>query len=256
MFSGVNATVPSAARVLDLLEYLAGQSDGASLSEAVAALRLPKSSTLMLLRTLVARGYALRDAADRYRLHEAFRTHGFGWGGHGHARLVALAEPLMARLRDVVGETVLLGVAETRGVRLLAKAVALADLRYDVELSRVSPFYCTAMGRVLTAFAPEAARNAMLDAVPRVAMTPATVTELPALHAIVARVRREALAIVEEEWVLGGTGIAVPVLGADGAILATLDVGCVTTRFHAKRDHIIASVREAGQALGALLRAP
>jgi DNA-binding IclR family transcriptional regulator len=250
----VNATVPSAARVLDLLEFLAGRPGGASLSEAVAALSLPKSSTLLLLRTLLARGYVLRDSADRYRLHALFREHGLGWGGHRHARLVALAEPLMRRLRDTVGETVLLGVAEGQGVRLLAKAVAAADLRYDVELSRASPFYCTAMGRVLVAFAPEAAQAAMLEAVPRVAMTPATVTELPALRAIVAGVRAEALAIVEEEWVLGGTGIAVPVPGADGGILATLDVGCVTTRFHAKRDHIIASLREAGQALGALLR--
>ena len=252
----MNDNVPSAVRVLDLLEYLAGRPDGASLSEAVAALRLPKSSLLLLLRTLVARGYALRDVADRYRLHEAFRAHGFGWGGHRHARLVALAEPLMARLRDTVGETVLLGVAEARGVRLLAKAVALADLRYDVDLSRPSPFYCTAMGRVLTAFAPEAAQPAMLAVVPRVAMTPSTVTALPALRAIVAAARAEALAIVEEEWVLGGTGIAVPVLGADGGAVATLDVGCVTTRFHAKRDRIVAALREAGQALGALLRTP
>lgn len=250
----MNTAVPSAARVLDLLEYLAGQPDGASLSEAVAALGLPKSSTLMLLRTLATRGYALRDAADRYRLNPAFRAHGFGWGGHRHARLVALAEPLMAKLRDAVGETVLLGVAEAGGVRLLAKAVAPADLRYDVELSRPSPFYCTAMGRVLTAFAPESAQAAMLEAVPRVALTPSTVTELPALRAIVAGVRAASLAIVEEEWVLGGTGIAVPVLGADGGILATLDVGCVTMRFHAKRDHIIAALRETGLALGAALR--
>ncbi|MFX5747762.1 helix-turn-helix domain-containing protein, partial [Acinetobacter baumannii] len=39
--------VRSAARVLDVLEYLAGQATGASLSEACEALRLPKSSTLM-----------------------------------------------------------------------------------------------------------------------------------------------------------------------------------------------------------------
>jgi len=250
----VNATVPSAARVLDLLEFLAGRPGGASLSEAVAALALPKSSTLLLLRTLLARGYVLRDSADRYRLHALFREHGFGWGGHRHARLVALAEPLMARLRDTVEETVLLGVAEAQGVRLLAKAVALADLRYDVELSRPSPFYCTAMGRVLTAFAPESAQAAMLDAVPRVAMTPATVTDLAALRAMVAAARADSLAIVEEEWVLGGTGIAVPVLGADGMAVATLDVGCVTTRFHAKRGRIVAALRETGQALGALLR--
>ncbi|WP_163068384.1 helix-turn-helix domain-containing protein, partial [Acinetobacter baumannii] len=49
----MTATVRSAARVLDVLEYLAGQAGGASLSEASEALGLPKSSTLMLLRTLL-----------------------------------------------------------------------------------------------------------------------------------------------------------------------------------------------------------
>ncbi|MFX5634117.1 helix-turn-helix domain-containing protein, partial [Acinetobacter baumannii] len=62
--------VRSDARVLDVLEYLAGQATGASLSEACEALRLPKSSTLMLLRTLLVRGYVTRDAGDRYHLNE------------------------------------------------------------------------------------------------------------------------------------------------------------------------------------------
>ena len=253
----MNVAVPSASRVLDLLEFLAGQPGGASLSEAVAALGWPKSSTLMLLRTRCARGYAARDAADRYRLNDSFRSHGFGWGGHGHARLVALAAPLMDRLRDAVEETVLLGVADAGQVRLLAKSVAHQDLRYDVDLARPSPFYCTAMGRVLVAFAPAAAQAAMLQAEPRRPVTPATVTALPALRAIVARVRAEALAVVEEDWVLGGTGIAVPVFGPGGGVLATLDVGCVTTRFHAKRDRITTALRAAGHALsGALGGAP
>ena len=245
----MTATVRSAARVLDLLEHLAGRTGGAALSETSEALGLPKSSTLMLLRTLLARGYVSRDPDDRYRLNETFRTHGFGWGGHRHARLIALAEPVMERLCETVGETVLLGAAEAGAVKILAKAVARQNIRYDVDLAIPSPFYCTAMGRVLVAFSPEAQQEAMLTAVPRVKLTPATVTRIEALRTIVAGVRESGVAIVEEEYALGGTGIAAPIFASDGTIAATLDIGCVTPRFLAKRAAILAALVEAAQHL-------
>lgn len=221
----------------------------------MARLGLPKSSTLALLRTLTARGYVVKDAADRYAMNDTFRMHGFGWGGHQHARLIAAAQPLMESLSQEVGETVLIGVAQAGHVTTLAKVVARQDLRYDVDLARPCPFYCTAMGRVLTAFAPEGRRAAMLQASPRDKVTDRTVTDLDALQAIIVQVRAEGVAVVEEEWVLGGTGIAVPVFHADGSTLAALDIGCVTTRFQAKREGIIAALRAAGRRLSLALSA-
>ncbi len=241
--------VRSAARVLDLLEYLAGQPSGASLTQAVAALGMPKSSTLMLLRTLLARGYATRDANDRYSLNDVFRAHGFGWGGHRHARLIALAEPVMERLCEAVSETVMIGVIDSDKVRVLAKVVARQVLSYDADITKPVLFYCSAMGRILTAFSSETERDAMLKASPRKKLTPATVTDMDRLRAIVADVRVEGVAFAEEEWVLGATGIAAPVFDADGAIVAALDVGCVTTRFHIKRRQIIAALKAAAQNL-------
>ncbi|MBC9175615.1 IclR family transcriptional regulator [Pseudoroseomonas ludipueritiae] len=252
----MNDTVRSAARVLDLLEHLAGRAEGVSLSELAAALALPKSSALMLLRTLAARGYVTRDAADRYALNELFRQHGFGWGGQHHARLMAHARPIMEQLCDEVGETVLLGVAENNSVRSLCKVVSQQMLRYDFDIANRSPLYCTAMGRVLTAFAPADQAEAMLGAAPRIQHTPSTVTDLAALRRIIARIREEEIAVVEEEWVLGGTGVAVPVFLPQGGIAAALDVGCVTQRFLAKRDHLTARLRAAGQRLTQALGTP
>src|SRR3546814_8855339 len=80
----MNDSVRSASRVLDLLELLAGAEDGLSLAEACERLGAPKSSTLMLLRTLAGRGYAVRGDGDRYRLNETFRSGGFGWRSGEH----------------------------------------------------------------------------------------------------------------------------------------------------------------------------
>src|ERR1700753_497482 len=119
-------TVRSAARVLDLVEILATAETGVTLSEATGGLAAPKSSTLMLLRTLVQRGYAYRDAtSDRYHLSENFRSGAFRWVADPLSRLAARARPVMDSLSEAIGETTTLGVmGDDAHARLLTKVVA------------------------------------------------------------------------------------------------------------------------------------
>ncbi|MEZ0167803.1 IclR family transcriptional regulator [Microvirga sp. TS319] len=232
-------TVRSAARVLDILEYLAGTPDGATLSECVSSLGMPKSSTLMLLRTVASRGYAIKDSDDRYRLNNAFAKYGFGWGGHRLTRLMAIAEPIMGDLCRAVGETVLLGVSGAMGIKTIAKVVSDQIVHYDHDISVEIAPYCTAMGRVLMAYSPVQQVDSMLSAWPLVKRTPKTVTNIDELRQIIKRTHDQGYAIVEEEFASGGTGIAAPIFDQNRQILAMLDVGAVTSRFHDKRDMVI-----------------
>jgi DNA-binding IclR family transcriptional regulator len=240
--------VRSAARALDLLELIAESDGGISLTAAASSLKLPKSSALMLLRTLVARGYVVRTEEDRYVLNEDFRRHGFGWGGNRFARVVALAKPVMQRLSDKLGETLLLGVPEDDGqVRLLSKVIARQDIRYDVDLAIKLPAYCTALGRVFLAGLDPERRRAVLSATKRTKRTSRTVTELERLEVLIDQAAAHGYAVVEEEYAVGGTGIAAPIVDVEGRTIAALNVGCVTARFPLKRLAIIAALlREAG----------
>lgn len=245
----MNTTAPvrSAARALDLLELIADSAGGVSLTVAASSLHLPKSSALMLLRTLVARGYVTRTEEDRYVLNEAFRKNGFGWGGNRFARLLAVARPAMQRLCERLGETVILGALDEDGqVRLLAKVIARQDVRYDVDLSTRLPAYCTALGRVMLGPMDRERRHSILVRTKRVKRTPRTVTDLERLHGLINQAVEQGYAIVEEEFALGGTGIAAPIVDVDGRVVAALNVGCVTARFQAKRPAVISMlVREA-----------
>ncbi len=243
----MNQISRSAARVLDILEFVAARPDGASLTECAQALQLPKSSALVLLRTAGERGYIERASDERYRLNETFRTYGFGWGNHRYARLIALAKPIMESLCVSVEETVLLGAEGETHVRGLAKVVSDQVVRYDAELSRAWPFYCTAMGRTIVAHAAASRQETMLTAVERRTYSPLTVIALPDLFRIIGQVRAEGIAIVEDEFEVGGTGTAAPVMGPDGRFIAALNVGCVTSRFAAKRERIIEELREAAR---------
>ena len=244
-FIYMNDVVRSAARVLDVLEYLAREGEGASLKDACGALGYPKSSMLMLLRTLVIRGYAVRDASDRYNLDPVFRSHGFGWGVQRHARLIAVARPIMEQLCAEVGETVLLGCAEQNRVRLLEKVVTKQLVGYDVELSSLLPLYCTAIGRILLAQMDISQQIAILGKERREALTPKTLTDPEAILAAVATAQKDGFAAIEEELVIGGTGVAAPIQGCDGDALAVLNIACVSARFTDKKDRILENLLHA-----------
>lgn len=241
----MHQTSRSAARILDILELLAERPAGVSLTECASVLDLPKSSALVLLRTAMERGYITRDARDHYTLNETFRAYGFGWGGHRLARLLALAQPVMADLCRSLEETVLLGTYGERHVRGLAKVLPDQMVRYDAELSRPWPYYCTAMGRTLVAHAEPERRDALLELAPRRKFGPRTVTDPAQLRQIVEEISIAGIAIVEDEFEVGGTGTAVPILDGSGAILAVMNVGCVTSRFHSKTERIIRELRQA-----------
>jgi len=249
--------VLSAARVLDLVELVAARPDGVLLREASARLNAPKSSTLMLLRTLVNRGYVRRDAvSDRYLLTDQYRAGGFGWVADPYARLVAAVRPVMERLSQELGESMTFGVADTAGhARLLTQVVADVEVRYTANTSRPIPLYCTAIGRVLVSRRPRSEWRDLIGPGPFPAITRHTVTDPEEVLRIVDRVRAQGHAIVMEEFALGGTGVAAPVLDADGHALGALNMGCVTNRFEDKRDRVVAAVMAAATTLGEELQA-
>lgn len=244
----MNTEVKSAARVLELLELLARCPAPIALKDVVATLAIPKSSAHGLLRTLVARGYAERDGAERYALHESFRRSP-GWIGGSEAQLLALAQPIMDELRDELGETVFLGVRGARGdVKALGKAASRAPIRYDAELVGLRPAYCTGMGRVLLAYWDPVSTEAYLTRTKLRPFTPHTVTDPRELRGLLARVRSDGYAVLDQEYVLGGTATAAPVLDRDGAVAAALNVGTVSSRYpQAKRRIIAAVIRAAGR---------
>jgi len=249
----MNNEIKSAARILELLEFLARASEPVALREVVDELGYPKSSAHGLLATLVGRGYAVRDESDRYALNHACRS-GPGWVGGQEAQLIAAARPIMDRLRDEVGESVFLGARLRNGdVKHLAKSVSRHAIRYDTERAAPVPAYCTAMGRILLAFWRRKAAETYLATTPRLARTPFTTTKLADLRAILDGVRRDGYAISDQEMVMGGSGVAAPVWNRAGEVVAVLNLGVVTSRFHDNRERMVAAVVEGARLLSGRL---
>ncbi len=249
----MNEEVKSAARVLEILEFLARAPEPVALKDVVEELGYPKSSTHGLLSTLVGLGYAIRHEGDRYAINEACRS-GPGWVGGEEAKLTALAIPIMDKLRDYLGESVFLGVRMRNGdVKHIAKSVSRQAIRYDADQKGAAPAYCTAMGRILLAFWRPDAVDEYLSTAPLLALTPHTITDRAALEGILANVRREGYAISDQEMVLGGTGVAAPVRNRAGQVVAVLNLGVVTARFDESRKRMISGVTAGARLLSTRL---
>src|SRR5262249_51680507 len=247
-FRSMNS-VKSAARVLDILELLFRSEEPMALKDIVAILALPKSSAHALMKTLQSRGYVERDA-DGYVLNEFLRQSP-GWIGGPEAHLAAVARPVMEQLRDELDETVFLGVRAGRGdVKVIAKSVSRAQIRYDSDNPGLRPAYCTGMGRVLLAFWDKKWSDAYLMRTRLRTYTPKTVTDAGKLRAILAKVVAQGYAVLEEEYVMGGSATAAPVFGGDGTVVAALNVGTVSARYPAAKSRIIAGVVRAATTIG------
>lgn len=240
----MNSEVKSAGRVLDILEYMAGRREAVALSQIVRGLTLPKSSAHGLLQTLAARGHLVQDSAGRYMLIEAGR-HGFPFRRHEEP-LVVKAMPFMERLRDESGETVLLSAMNAHcDIRRLAKSVSRQPIRYDVNLDAAIVAYCTAMGRVLLAHAPQQTLEDYLSRVQFLSYTPYTITNVQEIRNILIKVRQDGYAINDQEFVTGSTGIAMPVFDATGNVVAALNLGTLTSRYFERHEALLSMLRKA-----------
>lgn len=244
----MNSEVKSAGRILDILEYMSACREPIPLSRLVADLSLPKSSAHGLVQTLVARGHAIRNSEGHYVLVEAGR-HGFPFRKHEQP-LVVIAMPVMERLRDESGETVLLGTMNANcEVRRLAKCVSHHPVRYDVNMDAAIAPYCTATGRVLLAHSPPDVLENYLSRVQPLSYTGFTITDIGRIRELLAKVYVDGYAINDQEFITGSTGIAAPVYNSEGKVIAALNLGTLTSRYVEKREQLLLMLRSAADAI-------
>jgi DNA-binding IclR family transcriptional regulator len=242
--------VKSAARILDVLELLAGLPHGLRLNQLARSLGIPKSSASALLATLEGRGY-VECAGDGYRLAPGYRES--GWVGGMTGALVRASRPAMERLVEITGESAFLGVATAElDIRYVAKVVSGNPLRYDVELTALRPAWCTSIGQVILSALEPAALDAYFAGRELVPVTPRTVTGLRAIRKALREARERGYVTIADSHVMGASGAAAPV-AVQGTVVAALAVIAPNARFDAARARIVPAVVEAARDIGRAL---
>jgi IclR family transcriptional regulator, acetate operon repressor len=224
-------SVDRAVAILDLLA-LGGWRTGAEVSRELGVHR---STALRLLGTLERHALVERDARTaKYRLGR--RLPQLASVVTGELDLRFLARPVCESLSAALGETVTLDVLVGDVIVPIEQATASTSVVSVNWLGRRTPVHCTASGKVILAFAPDAVRARLLSmALERV--TPHTITDVAKLEAELEGVREAGFARTYEELEVGLDAVAAPVHSAEGEVVAALDVSGPSHRLRAEGRH-------------------
>jgi IclR family pca regulon transcriptional regulator len=139
-------------------------------------------------------------------------------------QIARLAEPLLARARDELAESVSLAVLDKDKSLFIARAEAEHIVSTGVRVGAHLPAYCSATGRVLLG---QFSCDEIVERIGRKPLrsrTTHTLTKISLLLAELRGVRKRGYAISDEELELGMRSLAVPVIGENHEIIAAISV--------------------------------
>lgn len=241
----------SVARVLQLLDRLAGAPQGASLATLAQAMDAPKTTLLGLLRGLAVEGYAVQANGVWALGPEAYGLARAILAGQQDGGLRASGRPLLERLAEETGETAMLSVlAPDRSAMVyIEKVESRTALRFSATVGDHRPIHCTASGRVMLAYLPPPWPEAFLSKARLTPLTRTSVTDRRSLRRIVAEVREQGYAVTLGEATEGVVGIAAPVFDARGEAVAAVVLAAPLVRAQPKLAGLARQVRRAGREL-------
>jgi DNA-binding IclR family transcriptional regulator len=218
---------------LMLLEALADQNGKPVTIQVLAEqVGLTKSNTHRTLQTLAHAGYATRDeASGNYR--STFKLFELGAKQMATVDVRQFAASHMRALVDLTQETVHLSILDGASVVYVDKIESAQPVRAYSVLGGHAPAYCVATGKILLAHQSREYLTHNLTHLE--AHTKATITELPALKAELARAAANGYAVNRGEWRESVGGVAAPIFDAFGAVVAAIGISGPLERLSLKR---------------------
>ncbi len=214
-------------RGLAILECFTSGQAQLGVAEVADQLGMSRSSTHRYMTTLVALGYLAQGTRRRYRLTLRVTRLGMsaasatGLREQAHADLLELARrsghPVALATLD--GPEVVY-VDRVRGRRLRSGGSEVGGPARGAR----APAHCVALGKVLLAEVPEQERRRLLAHTTLARRGPNTLTRRGALREQLERVRKDGLALEDEEFSAGRIAIAAPLRDHTGEVRAALDI--------------------------------
>ena len=228
--------VKSAGRVLDMLELLAGEPQGLTLSEISDRLGIAHSSAHALLHTLLVRGYLTQRNAGRRTFHLGVRLIQLGLNVSDRLELRSTARPVLERLVSATGDTALLVVPDRGDLLYVDKVVSDArDVRTDPRTSLRRPLHCSSLGKALLAALDDESVVVVAGRLGLPAATARSITDPAALLEDLAATRRRGYSVDRHEAVVGVCCVGAPIRDHTGRPVASVSLSTIGELFEPKR---------------------
>jgi DNA-binding IclR family transcriptional regulator len=239
--------IQTLARGLQIINALADAQDGLSITELAERFATDKGNMSRFLQTLANYGFA-EKASDTRRYYLGPQVVRLSRSLLTRMKLRAVAKPFLDELVRATGECAHLAILAQGQALYIDQAESPSALRVTTGVGTMSALHCTALGKILLAFAnAPIAEN--LDA-----FTIRTITDPGTLQAHLERVRKQGYAIDDEEFEAGVRCIAVPVCDYRERCVAAIGVSGPVSRMPLESLPKVAQiVQEIGQTLSARL---
>lgn len=244
----------SLARGLAVIRAFSQQRRELTIAQLSHRTDIPRAAVRRCLYTLAKLGYVGTEDGRTYALRPRILTLGHAY--LSSTPLAAAVQPLLDQISDALHESSSMAVLEGDEILYIARSSTTTRLMsIDLGLGSRLPAYCTSMGRVLLAdlSAPELDRY--LSRVKLTRLTHRTVATAVELRRVLADVRREGYAIVDQELEIGLRSMAVPVRNGAGRCVAAINVGTQSARVSIAemQARFLAPLRAAASELAVLL---
>ncbi len=213
-------------RGLSILACFSPEHPVRGIADIAGELGMSRSTTHRYVITLVALGYLEQDKHRKYRL--GLHVTDLGMTVLNATGLREHAHPYIEELRRRSSFTVSLAVLEGTEIVYVNHMLGARRAAYEVAAGLASgsrlPAYCTALGKVLLAFLPEHEQRGALAEVRLRKRTPSTITRRSELREELTQVRKDGLAVCDEELAPALQSIAVPVRCGSDEVVAALSM--------------------------------
>ena len=226
--------VRSLTRALSILESLARQPDGMSLTELSEATELPPSTTHRLLTTLEAERFVRPDPnGGLWRVGVAAFYVGAAFARSRDT--LSLVRPYLKRLMEVSGETANLFVESDGEAVCIGQIESRHAMRAITGIGGRIMLHTSAAGKVLMAFADAKDQERLFRNRELTRVTDRTVTSRDILFSQIEMIRGNGFAVDDEEHAIGLRCVAAPVFNEFGEAVAAISVSGPNARITDER---------------------
>ena len=208
-------------RALSILGTFQGNRTRQALSDISRNSGLPIATCFRIVQRLVEWGALERDAENRYRV--GLRLWEVASRAPRSVGLQRLVRPYLLDLYETTGYATHLAIRE--GVELVS-IERFQNPRRIVRRPVIGGRYqlhVTAIGQVLLAYAPPEIQEQVLEG-ELTAFTPNTYSDRATLERVLVDVRRNGYAVSDRQVDMAHVGVAAPIRGADGSVIAALSL--------------------------------
>ncbi|MFC6825150.1 IclR family transcriptional regulator [Halopelagius fulvigenes] len=222
-------SVKIALNIVDILQ----RRDDAGVTELANELGHSKSTVHSHLRTLEEREMIVREG-DGYRL--SLRILDMATHVRDQIGNYDVIENEVESLAAETGEIAQFGIEEFGRVSYLCKATGNRSVETASRVGTQQPIHSTSLGKSVLAYLPEEERDAIVEGVDFVRMTPHTITSRADFLEELEAVRERGYALDDEENIEGLRCVAAPVRDGN-EVLGAISISGPSSRFTKDRLH-------------------